>query len=371
MQQVMTNRPNTMTINRWKAVLERNREAGDFVYAVVTTGIFCRSHCPARRPKFENVAFFDTPDDARKAGYRACKRCRPDSHHRNSNDNTHKIHEACKAICESESALALNDLARRAGMSPYHFHRTFKAVTGTTPKAYGRSRRLQKLQHNLRNSDLSITDAIFDAGFNSSSRFYEQATALLGMTPTQYRKGGTQLNILFAVGECSLGAILVACTRKGVCAILLGDRADELVIDIQKYFPNATLTAGDSDYEKLVAYVIGFIDQPAQSLNLPLDIQGTAFQERVWSALRKIPPGATASYKQIAEQLGMAKAHRAVANACGSNKLAVAIPCHRIVRSDGSASGYRWGIERKQKLLTLEKQTAADSYTDHATLSDS
>ena len=239
-------------------------------------------------------------------------------------------------------------------MSPFHFHRVFKAVTGLTPKAYASAHRSQKVRDGLKGQH-SVTDALYGAGFNSNSRFYESANHLLGMKPSDYKAGGTNSEILFAVGQCSLGAILVARSTRGVCAILLGDDPDQLVRDLQDQFPKAELVGADHDFEQLIAHVIGFIEAPALGLDLPLDLRGTAFQERVWQALREIPVGSTASYAQIAQRIGAPTSFRAVAQACAANSLAVAIPCHRVVRSNGDLSGYRWGVERKRQLLDRER----------------
>ncbi len=340
---------------RWQAVLTRDAsELAPFFYAVKTTGIFCRPGCPARRPLEKNVEFFDRTDQAVAAGYRACKRCKPDE---KSPDTAlaEKITEACRAIETAEEEPGLEALANSCGLSVFHFHRLFKAQTGVTPKAYARAHRMQKVRQNLKGDAPSVTSAMYDAGFNSSSRFYETATQALGMSPSAYMKGGKNQRILFAVGECSLGSVLVACSAKGVVAILLGDNAEALLEDLQSRFPQAELIGGDAAFEELVARVVGFVDAPRTGLDLPLDIQGTAFQERVWQALRKVPVGSTVSYAEIAQSIGAPSSSRAVAQACGANKLAIAIPCHRVVRSDGGLSGYRWGIERKEKLLNLEK----------------
>ncbi|MFK7891202.1 MAG: bifunctional DNA-binding transcriptional regulator/O6-methylguanine-DNA methyltransferase Ada [Granulosicoccus sp.] len=360
MHDVINGQRDNETDRRWQAVQNREQGNDDFVYAVLTTGIYCRSYCPSRRPNRDNVTFFSTPGEARQAGYRACKRCHPDRTVHAPDPNHDVILRACKALKADDGTLNLDTLAQRAGMSPFHFHRKFKAIVGTTPKAYAQEHRAQRLKDSLRRTDSTITDAIYNAGFGSSSRFYAQATSLLGMTATQFRNGGECTSILFAVGECSLGSVLVACTSIGICAISLGDSPDELLHDLQESFPNAQLIGGDASFEKLVAQVVGYIDQPAQTLHLPLDIQGTVFQQRVWAALKKIPPGKTVSYKELAQLIGAENAHRAVAGACASNKLAVAIPCHRVVRSDGKLSGYRWGIERKRTLLTMEKRTTGD-----------
>ncbi len=340
---------------RWQAVLAHDANIlPTFYYAVKTTGIYCRPDCPSRRPHEKNVEFFGRADQAQDAGYRPCKRCKPDEMPRDSIQAA-KIINACREIEEAEEEPDLETLARSCGLSAFHFHRLFKSETGVTPKAYARAHRLQKVRQSLNEDALSITSAMYDAGFSSSSRFYETATQALGMSPSAYKKGGKNARILFAVGECSLGSVLVACSEKGVCAILLGDSPEDLLKDLQSRFPQAELIGGDVAFEDLVARVVGFVDAPRIGLDLPFDILGTAFQERVWQALRKIPTGSTASYSEIANTIGAPSSSRAVAQACGANNLAVAIPCHRVVRADGNLSGYRWGIERKQKLLDLEK----------------
>ncbi|WP_299864107.1 bifunctional DNA-binding transcriptional regulator/O6-methylguanine-DNA methyltransferase Ada [uncultured Roseobacter sp.] len=342
-------------VARWQAVLARDASSlPPFFYAVTTTGIYCRPDCPSRRPHEKNVAFFDHAEEARAAGYRACKRCKPDETPRDA-VMAEKITAACREIEEAEEEPGLEALATSCGLSVFHFHRLFKAQTGVTPKAYARAHRMQKVRQGLNGDAPSVTSAMYDAGFNSSSRFYETATQALGMSPSAYRNGGRNTRILFAVGECALGSVLVACSQKGVCAILLGDTPEKLLDDLQSMFPQAELIGGDAAFEALVARVVGFVDAPRIGLDLPLDIQGTAFQERVWQALRDIPAGQTASYREIAETIGAPSSFRAVAQACGANPLAVAIPCHRVVRSDGGLSGYRWGIARKQRLLSVEK----------------
>jgi len=251
----------------------------------------------------------------------------------------------------------LNDLAEAVGRSPSYFHRMFKAITGLTPKDYAVAHRAAKVRQGL-DSGNSVTEAMYDAGFNSSGRFYEKSTGLLGMTPTQYRAGGANEEIRFAVGETSLGAILVASSKKGVASILLGTDPDALVRNLQDRFPKARLIGADGDYEALVATVVGFVEAPNLGLDLPLDVRGTAFQQRVWQALRDIPAGKTASYADVAARLGSPKSTRAVAAACAANGLAVAIPCHRVVRRDGAVSGYRWGVERKRALIEREALSA-------------
>jgi AraC family transcriptional regulator of adaptative response/methylated-DNA-[protein]-cysteine methyltransferase len=267
---------------------------------------------------------------------------------------THRITHACLLIEQADTPPSLNELATAVGLSAFHFHRLFKATTGLTPKAYGAAHRARKVRTALAEGG-SITEAFFDAGFNSNGRFYEAASGVLGMKPADFRSAGLNNRIRFAVGECSLGSILVAQSNRGICAILLGDDPDRLVQDLQRQFAKAEFIGGDAEFEQLVAQVVGFIEAPALGLELPLDIRGTAFQERVWQALRAIPVGSTASYAQIAERIGAPSAYRAVAQACGANTLAVAIPCHRVVRSDGGLSGYRWGVERKRQLLEGER----------------
>lgn len=277
-----------------------------------------------------------------------------------SQDRAQLITRACRHIEASTDASQappkLDALAAQAGMSPYHFHRLFKAETGLTPKAYASAYRARKLRLAL-DAAGSVTDAIFEAGFNSNSRFYENADQLLGMRAREYRDGGVGTTIRFAVGQCSLGAILVAQSQRGICAILLGEDPDKLLRDLQDRFPKAELQGADREFEQLVAQVVGFVEAPSTGLNLPLDVRGTVFQQRVWQALREIPPGATASYTEIAERIGRPKAVRAVAQACGANAIAVAIPCHRVVRRDGDVSGYRWGVERKRELLRREAES--------------
>ena len=264
---------------------------------------------------------------------------------------------ACRRSEQAETPPALDVLAREAGLSPHHFHRLFKAVTGLTPRAYAQARRGRALRDALARPGARVVDAAFDAGFNASSRFYDSVDALLGMKPAQYRDGGADARIEFAVAQCALGAILVARSERGLCAISLGDDPEALLRELQERFPRAELVGGDAGFERLVAQVIGFVEAPGLGLDLPLDIRGTAFQQRVWEALRKVPAGATVSYAEIAARIGKPTSVRAVAQACAANTLAVAIPCHRVVRSDGALSGYRWGIARKQQLLARERGT--------------
>jgi AraC family transcriptional regulator of adaptative response/methylated-DNA-[protein]-cysteine methyltransferase len=302
------------------------------------------------------VAFHATAADAERAGFRPCKRCRPDQPARNEQQAA-KVAEVCRFIQNADETPTLNALAERAGLSSFHLHRLFKEVTGLTPKAYAAAHRDRRVRDALARSE-TVTDAIYDAGYNSNGRFYERSNEVLGMTPTRFRAGGADTDIRFAIGQCALGAILVAQSALGVCAIALGDDPDALARELQDRFPQARLIGGDPAFEQMVARVVGFVEAPGVGLDLPLDVRGTAFQQRVWQALRDIPPGSTASYAEIAERIGSPKSVRAVAQACGANALAVAIPCHRVVRSDGGLSGYRWGVERKSALLKREASAA-------------
>ena len=262
---------------------------------------------------------------------------------------------ACRRIEQAATPPALDALAREAGLSRHQFHRLFKAITGVTPKTYAKARRGKALRDALARPGARVVDAAFDAGFNASSRFYDSAEALLGMKPAQYRDGGADARIMFAIAQSALGALLVARSARGVCAISLGDDPEPLLRELQERFPRAQLVGGDAGFEQLVAQVVGFVEAPRIGLDLPLDIRGTAFQQRVWEALCKVPAGETVSYAEIAARVGNPKSVRAVAQACAANRLAVAIPCHRVVRSDGALSGYRWGVERKQALLARER----------------
>ena len=338
---------------RWAAVLARSAAAdGTFFYSVRTTGVYCRPSCGARLPRPENVRFYATREEAERAGFRACKRCRPD---RPSLVEQHAatVTEICRIIEAAGRAPTLEALATRAGMSPFHFHRVFKAVTGLTPRGYAAAHRGERVRRGL-GSAPTVTAAIYDSGYSSNGRFYGESEQVLGMTPTAFRAGGASAEIRFAVGECSLGSILVARSERGVCAILLGDDPDALARELQDRFPRATLLGGDREFEELVATVVGFVEAPRVGLGLPLDVRGTAFQQRVWRALREIPVGKTVSYRELAERIGAPGSIRAVAGACAANPLAVAIPCHRVVRSDGGLAGYRWGVERKRALLRRE-----------------
>lgn len=338
---------------RWRRVRSRDSAAdGQFYYSVKTTGVYCRPSCAARLARRENIAFHLTPEAAEQAGFRPCKRCRPDKQSP-AEEHRQKVIAACRLIETAETPPHLNELAAWAGLSRYHFHRVFKSVTGVTPKDYADAHRAHKFQTRLKQAG-TVTEAIHDAGYNSSGRLYATSNQHLGMTPGQFRSGGATITIRFAVGECFLGSFLAASTGKGICAILLGDDPEALMRELQDRFPKAELIGGDREYERQVAQVLSFIETPAKGLDLPLDIRGTVFQQRVWQALREIPAGKTVSYSEIAERLGAPNAVRAVAGACARNAIAVAIPCHRVVRKDGGLSGYYWGVERKRALLQRE-----------------
>jgi AraC family transcriptional regulator of adaptative response/methylated-DNA-[protein]-cysteine methyltransferase len=341
---------------RWDALIHREKSADDaFVFSVKTTGVYCRPSCPARLARRENVAFYRTSREAERAGFRPCKRCKPNGPSAHD-EQTAMLAKACKLIVDASDSgapLSLDALAEAIGLSPWHFHRVFKSMTGLTPKAYAAAHRAKRMHQELSRQG-TVTSAIYNAGFNSNGRFYAESNKRLGMKPTEFRAGGEGATIRFAVGECSLGSILVAASDLGICSIALGNDPNTLVTELQDRFPNATLIGGDKQFERMVARVVAFVENPAAGLELPLHVQGTAFQQRVWKALCEIPRGATCTYSELAQRLGQPNAARAVAGACAANNLAVAIPCHRVVRQNGSLSGYRWGVERKSKLLKIE-----------------
>lgn len=338
---------------RWE-IVEARGEA-PFFFGVKTTGVYCRPGCPSRMPKRENVTFYATREEARAAGFRACMRCEPDAPPRSERDAA-CIARACRTIEGAETPPSLSALADEAGLSLHHFHRLFRKITGVTPKAYADAQRAERVREDLPRS-LSVTRTMYDAGYNASSRFYATSSEHLGMTPSRYRAGGKGTAIRYAIGKTPLGRALVAMTERGVCAIFLGDDEEQLVRDLEERFPRASIHKGDRAFTKDVARVLASLEAPAP--DLPLDIQGTAFQRRVWEELRKIPAGETRSYADVARALGKPSAVRAVARACGANPVAVAIPCHRVVRNDGQLSGYRWGVERKRALLARERSSKA------------
>ncbi|WP_420428984.1 bifunctional DNA-binding transcriptional regulator/O6-methylguanine-DNA methyltransferase Ada [Kordiimonas sp.] len=341
---------------KWQAVLRRDKTAdGQFFFSVATTGVFCRPSCGARQPRRENVDFHTSPLDAETAGFRACKRCKP-TETPTWHERTDLVAKACRFIEESETAPPLAEVAAHIGLSPYHFHRVFKEVTGVTPKAYATSHRTKNVKGSLKESR-TVTEAIYDAGYNANSRFYENAQGMLGMTPKEYRAGGSGKTIRYAIAACSLGFVLVGATDRGICTIQLGDDHAGLEAALMSEFPGAVLEEASTELKAWVGTAIAMIeDGKSAPATLPLDIRGTAFQQRVWAVLREIPSGETKSYKDVAEAIGSPEAVRAVARACASNRIAVAIPCHRVVRSNGGISGYRWGVERKRVLL--EKESA-------------
>ncbi len=340
---------------RWAAVVARdNAHDGSFVFAVTTTGIYCRPSCPARRPLAQNVRFFASCAEAEKAGFRACLRCRPRDVSPGTRQNE-MIAAACRAL-EADTPPPLEALAARAGLSRFHFHRLFKAVTGVTPMAYAKERRAARLRQELAGGS-SVTDAIYAAGFGSNSRFYERSDTMLGMKPAAFRDGGNAAYIVYAIGACSLGLVLVARSEKGICAIMLGDNAAVLAQEIKTRFAKARSIEANAELSDVLAKVVALVEVPARDFDLPLDIRGTLFQQKVWAALRAIPPGETATYTEIARRIGAPSATRAVAGACAANKIAVAIPCHRVLRSDGNLSGYRWGPARKRALLDKERKS--------------
>lgn len=319
---------------------------------VVTTGIYCRHDCGSKRPRLENLRYFESAADAEAAGFRPCRRCRPGEG--NFTDrNAAIVIEACRIIEAEDHPPPISALAHAFGISEGHFHRMFRAETGMAPRAYAQEKRADLVRRNLQRGR-PITETIYDTGFGSSGRFYAVTHRSLGMTPSHYKSGGAKEKLHFAVGQTTLGAILVASSRTGVAAILLGDDPAELLRDLQDRFPNATLIGGDREYETTIAQVIGLIEAPQIGTRLPLDLRGTTFQRRVWRALREVPPGSTITYDEIARRIGYPRAAAAVASACANNPLAVAIPCHRVVKKDGTFFGYTWGLERKSALLDRE-----------------
>jgi AraC family transcriptional regulator of adaptative response/methylated-DNA-[protein]-cysteine methyltransferase len=338
---------------RWQALELRDAKAdGTFVYGVRTTGVYCRPSCRSRRPNRSNVQFFGNSVEAEQAGFRDCKRCLP----KNStiDDGRSKtIQMACSLIESAESLPSLAELANAVGLSPGYFHRLFKRAVGVTPREFAMSVRAERLRRGLVEGE-SVVGAILGAGFGSVGRGYEASSETLGMTPGEFRNGAEGQEIQYATAETSLGHLLVAATERGLCSIALGDSAEGLVEGLVKRFPKAKLAADDAEFASKLRQVVAFVELPGSKLDLPLDIRGTAFQRQVWEALRAIPRGSTATYTQIAQAIGRPSSVRAVANACGSNELAVVIPCHRVIRGDGGLGGYRWGINRKRALLDGE-----------------
>lgn len=343
---------------RWAAVVARDKaHDGAFFYSVATTGVYCRPSCPSRQANRDNVVFHATEADAKACGFRPCKRCKPNELSLRARD-AKLVAEACRQIETADEAPSLDDLAQASGLSRFHFHRIFKAIAGVTPKDYARAHRNKRVRQELKRS-ASVTKAIFDAGFNSSGRFYADAGQRLGMTPKAFKAGGQKMELRYAIGQSSLGLVLVAASDKGIAAILIDDDAETLVSELRRRFPKADLVAGDRAFGKVVAQVVAMAETPKAGMELPLDIRGTAFQQRVWRALIEIPMGSTETYTEVARRIGMPKAVRAVARACAMNHISLAVPCHRVVRTDGDLAGYYWGIGRKKVLLEREAQAAA------------
>ncbi len=345
---------------RWHAVRSRDVSLdGEFVYAVRTTGVFCRPSCPSRLSRRDNTEFYSSAPAAIAAGYRECKRCRP-ADMTQHDPRAKTIRDACAIIEAAEETPTAKQLASTLGLSASHLRREFKRLTGVTLREYAAGIRIERLQKALRQGQ-AVTDAIFEAGYGSGSRVYENSNRTLGMTPAQYRDGGPGVSISFTTAPSSLGLIMVAATERGICCIEFGEDNDSLVDSLSNRFPAAHIERNESELEEWLAKITDFIATPRAGLSLPLDIQGTAFQRRVWKALQVISIGSTVSYSEIAAEIGQPKAHRAVARACAANPIAVAIPCHRVLRSDGSLGGYRWGLERKEKLLARERAARSDS----------
>jgi AraC family transcriptional regulator of adaptative response/methylated-DNA-[protein]-cysteine methyltransferase len=344
---------------RWEAVERRDAASdGQFVYAVTSTGVFCRPTCPSRRPRRDRVVFYETAGEARRAGYRACARCRPETASKIS-VQSELVARACATIRSSERMPALADLARGAGLSASHFHRLFRRSIGVTPRAYRAAFMAEQAKDALRNGD-SVTGAMYDAGFSSSGRFYESGAKRMGMAPKKVRDGGVDESIRYAVARCRLGRVLVAATTRGICEVWLGDSADALARHLRACYPNAAIAAREPSMKLLLEGVIAQVETPAAKFDLPLDLRGTAFQMRVWQELRRIPLGETRTYGEIARTIGRPKASRAVGQACARNHVAVVVPCHRAVGTDKSLRGYRWGTRRKRALLDRERTTASE-----------
>ncbi len=342
---------------RWKAIQSRHHD-DSFFYSVKTTGVYCRPSCAARLARPENVAFHGSLEEAEAAGFRPCKRCRPGQPDERLRQAA-LMERACRSLEESLQPPDLKQLAEQAGLSHFHFHRLFKSLVGMTPKQYERARRAERLRATLTQAE-SVTEAIFEAGYQSSSRFYERSQEILGMSPTHFKKGGENLRIRYSLRPCQLsGWLLVAATEAGICGIFLGDRPQPLLDELRRRFTQAMLSEADAELQQWVQAALALVDCNGPAAELPLDVRGTVFQQKVWEALRSIGPGETRTYAQLARQIGKPRAVRAVAAACAANPVAVAIPCHRVIRGDGSLAGYYWGgLEKKRALLEREAEKA-------------
>src|ERR1700756_3544271 len=336
---------------QWTLVAAREAKAdGQFVYAVKSTGVFCRPSCPSRRPRRENVEFFDSPTQAQQAGYRACRRCTP----LERNPQAQKVEAACRYIDQNlDITLSLTGISRHVAISPFHFQRLFKRILGISPREYQQARRAGKFRQALLGEG-SVTEAIYEAGYSSSSRAYESIPAQLGMTPSAFRRGGEGVEIRCTVVQTELGKLLVATTARGVCAVRFGESEAALLRELKRDFAAAQIRRDDQGLEPLAGQIKRLLSGSNATVNIPLDLRGTAFQQMVWKELRRIPSGQTRSYAEVAETIGRPKAVRAVANACASNPVALVVPCHRVVQKNGSLAGYRWGVKRKAALLESE-----------------
>jgi AraC family transcriptional regulator of adaptative response/methylated-DNA-[protein]-cysteine methyltransferase len=343
----------------WEAVLARDRRHdGIFVYAVRSTGIYCRPSCPARRPQREQVQFFARPAQAEQAGFRACRRCHPNGD-APADPLLDVVEQVCRVLAEPcDKPPTLDELARQFHVSPAHLQRAFKRIVGVSPRQYADEQRLGRFKQQLKAGE-PVTHALYESGYGSSSTVYEQAVTQLGMTPTAYKSGGMDARIVYSVAPCALGHLLVAMTERGVCAVRLGDSEAALEATLRDEFPAAVIARDDEQLRSTMAMLLDYLRGEQPHLDLPLDIRATAFQRRVWEALRAIPYGSTRSYREVAEAIGQPKAVRAVAHACAANPVALVVPCHRVVGSDGSLHGYRWGVERKRALLEQEARVTA------------
>jgi AraC family transcriptional regulator of adaptative response/methylated-DNA-[protein]-cysteine methyltransferase len=343
---------------RWRAVQTRDAKFDRiFVYAVRSTGIYCKPSCASRKPRRERVTFFPSREDAEVAGFRACRRCQPQDVSARA-PQTEMVIRACRLIEESnDESISLAKLGAEIGVSPHHLQRTFKSITGVSPRQYAAAHRLEQFKTQIRKGE-GVTNAMYDAGYGSSSRLYEKAPEQLGMTPKTYARGGRGMNINYTVADSPLGKLLVATTKRGICAVTLGDSESELEASLAVEYPNADIHRDGNESSEAIEQLLSYLAGDERRLDLPLDLQATAFQLSVWEELRRIPYGSTRSYSEVAESLGQPKAVRAVARACATNPVALVTPCHRVVKADGSLSGYRWGVERKARLLAREKAVA-------------